>query len=201
MRMFKDSIHGYSALVSSVLTLWLTIPVFQCPFPKKYVHLLTRKSPLLHVLYRLVYPDLCSAHFQRLRLIKQLGTSYKIWPGAAHNRFEHCLGAPSTHPLHVFVPHLTISPGVAYLARCMVEHLKSQQPELGITDRDVECVQLAGLCHDLGHGPFSHVWDDQFIPVALWVTLCTLFQSPASLTMQPCNLVLESIGNMKMPLR
>jgi HD superfamily phosphohydrolase len=52
----------------------------------------------------------------------------------------------------------------------MAEHLKDQQPELGITDRDIQCVQLAGLCHDLGHGPFSHVWDGQFIPVALWVS-------------------------------
>ena len=64
----------------------------------------------------------------------------------------------------------------------MVQHLKDQQPELGITDRDVECVQLAGLCHDLGHGPFSHVWDGRFIPVALWVTPQTLFRFPFFLT-------------------
>lgn len=68
---------------------------------------------------------------------------------------------------HVFPTSLTLSPGVAHLARCLAEHVKNQQPELGITDRDVECVQIAGLCHDLGHGPFSHVWDSQFIPVAL----------------------------------
>lgn len=78
-----------------------------------------------------------------------------------------------------------LSPGVAHLARCMVEHLKDQQPELGITERDVECVQLAGLCHDLGHGPFSHVWDNRFIPVALWVTLRALLQYLYYLTKPP----------------
>ncbi|KZT23172.1 HD-domain/PDEase-like protein [Neolentinus lepideus HHB14362 ss-1] len=86
--------------------------------------------------------------FQRLRSIKQLGTSYYVWPGASHNRFEHCLG-------------------VAHLARLMAEHLQHEQPELGITDRDMTCIELAGLCHDLGHGPWSHVWDGQFIPKAL----------------------------------
>ncbi|KIJ65697.1 hypothetical protein HYDPIDRAFT_110844 [Hydnomerulius pinastri MD-312] len=94
-------------------------------------------------------PLVCSVidtrHFQRLRNIKQLGVSYYVWPGASHNRFEHCLG-------------------VAYLARRMAEHLKNSQPSLGITDAHIQCIELAGLCHDLGHGPWSHVWDNMFIP-------------------------------------
>ncbi|TBU43954.1 HD-domain/PDEase-like protein [Dichomitus squalens] len=86
--------------------------------------------------------------FQRLRNIKQLGTSYYVWPGASHNRFEHCLG-------------------VAYLAQTLAMHLRNSQPSLGITQRDVQCVTIAGLCHDLGHGPWSHVWDSLFIPTIL----------------------------------
>uniref|UniRef100_A0A8H8CEV3 HD domain-containing protein n=1 Tax=Psilocybe cubensis TaxID=181762 RepID=A0A8H8CEV3_PSICU len=81
--------------------------------------------------------------FQRLRSIKQLGTTSYVWPGASHSRFEHCIG-------------------VAYLARLMASHLKNNQPKLKITDRDVDCVEIAGLCHDLGHGPWSHVWDGMF---------------------------------------
>lgn len=58
-------------------------------------------------------------------------------------------------------------PGVAYLSMMMAEHLQKSQPELNITTRDVDSVTIAGLCHDLGHGPWSHVWDGQFIKKAL----------------------------------
>ncbi|KAG6908133.1 hypothetical protein DXG01_005961 [Tephrocybe rancida] len=94
--------------------------------------------------------------FQRLRNIKQLGTSYYVWLGASHNRFEHCIAKSKVHIA-----------GVAFLARSMALHLQRNQPELKITDRDIECVEIAGLCHDLGHGPWSHVWDGLFIPRAL----------------------------------
>ena len=37
------------------------------------------------------------------------------------------------------------------------------QPELKITDEEVLCVTLAALCHDLGHGVYSHLFDLKFI--------------------------------------
>lgn len=86
--------------------------------------------------------------FQRLRDIKQLGTSYYVFPGAGHNRFEHSLG-------------------VCHMAEEMVIRIQRAQRDLGIDNQDVKRIALAGLCHDLGHAPFSHVFDNEFLPKVL----------------------------------
>ena len=53
---------------------------------------------------------------------------------------------------------------VCYLAGEFIESLHREQSELNITDSDILCIKLAALCHDLGHGPFSHLFDKLFIP-------------------------------------
>ena len=45
----------------------------------------------------------------------------------------------------------------------MIESIKKAQPYLSITERMIEIVEIAGLIHDLGHGPFSHLWDNYVI--------------------------------------
>uniref|UniRef100_A0A3Q3E7G7 Deoxynucleoside triphosphate triphosphohydrolase SAMHD1-like n=1 Tax=Labrus bergylta TaxID=56723 RepID=A0A3Q3E7G7_9LABR len=102
-------------------------------------------------LHPLLIKIIDTPQFQRLRFIKQLGGVYFVYPGASHNRFEHSNRVSQ----------------VGYLAGKLAEALRSRQPELNITDRDVLCVQIAGLCHDLGHGPFSHLYDGMFLPKAL----------------------------------
>ena len=90
-------------------------------------------------------PAVCVAvidtpQFQRLKDLKQLGGVYYIFSCASHNRFEHSIGT-------------------AHLGGRLARHLRHEQPELNITDKDITCVQLAGLCHDLGHGPCSHMFE------------------------------------------
>jgi uncharacterized protein len=70
-----------------------------------------------------------SPAFQRLRGVGQLAMTHLVYPGARHSRFEHCIGA-----CHV----------AGRLASV-----------LGL--KNAQDVRLAALCHDLGHGPFSHV--------------------------------------------
>lgn len=80
-----------------------------------------------------------SQAFFRLNFIHQLGGSHFVFPSAVHTRLEHSLG-------------------VAHLASFMGVHFRTLYPDV-VTDKDVTCLIISGLCHDLGHGPFSHVFE------------------------------------------
>ncbi|RVX10605.1 Deoxynucleoside triphosphate triphosphohydrolase SAMHD1-like [Vitis vinifera] len=75
--------------------------------------------------------------------------AHMVYPGAVHSRFEHSLG-------------------VYWLAGEAVHKLQAYQGlELGIDPFDIQTVKLAGLLHDVGHGPFSHMFEQAFLPRVL----------------------------------
>jgi len=75
-----------------------------------------------------------SKNFRRLQNIKQLSHAYVVYPSAIHTRFEHSLGA-----LH--------------LAGRICD-------QLNFDDNRKQTVRLAMLLHDIGHGPFSHLFEN-----------------------------------------
>lgn len=81
---------------------------------------------------------------KRLKRIKQLGLLDHVFPSASHSRFEHSIG-------------------VSYLADYYVKQLSQNSKMFKPSVIDVMCVKLAGLFHDVGHGPFSHVFDNVIV--------------------------------------
>ena len=92
----------------------------------------------IHIHYEVIWNCLDSKEFQRLRRIRQLGGDFQVYPTAEHSRFSHSLG-------------------VYEIVRRMVTDVKSLCVEL--TEYEKVCVMLAGLLHDVGHGPFSHAFE------------------------------------------
>ncbi len=88
--------------------------------------------------------------FQRLRFISQLGflQSY-VYPGAVHDRFTHSLGA--MHVAGRLFGKMILG------SHSLKEKLSSEELE-SLRSR----VRIAGLLHDIGHGPFSHASEEVF---------------------------------------
>ncbi len=79
-----------------------------------------------------------SPFVQRLRRIHQLAGAYLVYPGAVHTRFDHVIGA-----MHV--------------AGQIAEALSRQ---VGLTTDQIQEIRFAALLHDVGHGPFSHMYEE-----------------------------------------
>jgi len=76
--------------------------------------------------------------FQRLRGIRQLSGAHLTYPGAQHTRFEHSLG----------VMHIASQAGQALKEKGILKN------------DDIENLRLAALLHDIGHGPYSHLFEE-----------------------------------------
>ncbi|SMH71983.1 HD domain-containing protein [Candidatus Nitrosotalea okcheonensis] len=79
-----------------------------------------------------------SSVFQRLRRIRQLAGAHLVYPGAQHSRFEHSLGT-----MHIAGQAANVLRNKGYLDA-----------------NDSENIRMAALLHDVGHGPFSHLFEE-----------------------------------------
>lgn len=86
---------------------------------------------------------------QRLRYIYQLQSARWVYPSAEHSRFQHSLGA--MHLAGEFAKHLYPS---------LRKVLGDECPSAPLVE---EYMRVTGLLHDVGHGPFGHFFDDNFL--------------------------------------
>ena len=95
----------------------------------------------VHVRDLVIWDLIGTKEFQRLRRIKQLGTTFLTFHGAEHSRFNHSLG-------------------VYEIVRRIIDDVFAGRPEWSDDDRLLTL--CAALLHDLGHGPFSHSFEKVF---------------------------------------
>lgn len=102
----------------------------------------------IHVQHQVILDLINSAEVQRLRRIKQLGTSSFTFHGAEHSRFSHSLG----------VYEITRRICEIFQRNYSVERLG----ENGWNDDERLITLCAALLHDVGHGPYSHTFEHIF---------------------------------------
>jgi HD superfamily phosphohydrolase len=89
-----------------------------------------------------------SPWMQRLRRVPQLQSARWVFPAAEHSRFQHSLGA-----MHL----------AGRFAQQLHRSLRAEFPDAPSAPLFEELMRMAGLLHDVGHGPFGHFFDDNFL--------------------------------------
>ena len=89
-----------------------------------------------------------SPWLQRLRRIRQLQSAGWVFPSAEHSRYVHLLGA--MHLASMFARRIDTSLRAAF----------SDAPSPACVE---ETLRIAGLLHDVGHGPFGHFFDQTWL--------------------------------------
>lgn len=89
-----------------------------------------------------------TAWMQRLRQIYQLQSARWVYPSAEHSRFQHSLGA-----MHL----------AGRFARHLYPSLKAAVPDCPSANYIEELLRVTALLHDVGHGPFGHFFDDNYL--------------------------------------
>ena len=98
-------------------------------------------SPVIEVIRK-------QPEFVRLRRIKQLGCADYVYSTAVGNRYQHSIG--------------TAILTRRFLTNFLLREEKTRKLH-EIDEKDIICVEIAALCHDLGHALLSHFYDGRFI--------------------------------------
>ena len=93
----------------------------------------------IHIDLQIIWDMINTSWFQRLRRIRQLGGANMVYHCAEHTRFSHSLG-------------------VYEIVRRMITEVNDIRDTL--SEREKVVVMLAALLHDVGHGPYSHAFEE-----------------------------------------
>jgi len=125
---------------------------------------------------------------QRLHRLRQLAGAEYVYPGANHTRFEHSIG-------------------VMHLAGLLAENPHLRQL---LTEDEVQKIRIAALLHDVGHGPFSHIFEHLLVKflnkthedINVWIIQKSeLRDTLKDLGYDPDELARLSVGSLRKPGR